>query len=60
MKYNRLGKTGLLVSELCLGTMTFGNEADEKTSQSIMEAALEVGINFFDAAHNYKLGKTEE
>jgi aryl-alcohol dehydrogenase-like predicted oxidoreductase len=60
MEYNRLGKTGLLVSELCLGTMTFGNEADEKTSQALMERALEAGINFFDAAHNYNLGKTEE
>jgi aryl-alcohol dehydrogenase-like predicted oxidoreductase len=60
MNYNRLGKTGLLVSELCMGTMTFGNEADEKTSHALMERALEAGINFFDAAHNYNLGKTEE
>lgn len=60
MEYNRLGKTGLLVSELCLGTMTFGNEADEKMSQALMEAALEAGINFFDAAHNYNKGATEE
>lgn len=60
MEYKRLGNTGLLVSELCLGTMTFGNESDEKTSQAIMERALEAGINFFDAAHNYNLGKTEE
>ncbi len=60
MEYNRLGKTGLLVSELCMGTMTFGNEADETTSQALMERALESGINFFDAAHNYNLGKTEE
>ncbi|MBX3178084.1 MAG: aldo/keto reductase [Candidatus Hydrogenedentes bacterium] len=60
MQYNRLGRTGLLVSELCLGTMTFGNEADEPTSQALMERALERGINFFDAAHNYNLGKTEE
>ena len=60
MEYNRLGRTGLLVSELCLGTMTFGNEADETMSQALMERALERGINFFDAAHNYNLGKTEE
>ena len=60
MQYNRLGKTGLLVSELCLGTMTFGNESDEKISQALMERALEKGINFFDAAHNYNLGRTEE
>lgn len=60
MEYNHLGRTGLLVSELCLGTMTFGNEADEKMSQALMERALEKGINFFDAAHNYNKGKTEE
>ena len=60
MEYVRLGKTGLLVSEICLGTMTFGNEADEETSQSLMAAALDKGINFFDAAHNYNLGRTEE
>lgn len=60
MEYKRLGKTGLLVSELCLGTMTFGNEADETTSRALMDRALEAGINFFDAAHNYNLGKTEE
>lgn len=60
MNYKRLGKTGLLVSDLCMGTMTFGNEADEKTSHTLMERALEAGINFFDAAHNYNLGKTEE
>jgi len=60
MEYSRLGRTGLLVSELCLGTMTFGNESDEKTSQALMDRALERGINFFDAAHNYNLGKTEE
>lgn len=60
MDYNRLGKTGLLVSELCMGTMTFGNEADETMSQALMEGALEAGINFFDAAHNYNKGATEE
>ena len=60
MEYVRLGKTGLLVSELCLGTMTFGNESDEDTSRNIMDHALERGINFFDAAHNYNKGLTEE
>ncbi len=60
MEYVRLGRTGLLVSELCLGTMTFGNESDEATSHAIMDEALAQGINFFDAAHNYNLGKTEE
>ncbi|MBI2424848.1 MAG: aldo/keto reductase [Candidatus Hydrogenedentes bacterium] len=60
MEYVPLGKTGLQVSELCFGTMTFGNEADEKTSQALFERALETGINFFDSAHNYNKGATEE
>lgn len=60
MDYLRLGNTGLLVSRLCLGTMTFGNEADESTSQAIMARAFDQGVNFFDAAHNYNKGLTEE
>lgn len=60
MDYLRLGDTGLLVSRLCLGTMTFGNEADESTSQAIMARAFDQGVNFFDAAHNYNKGLTEE
>ncbi len=59
MEYVRFGKTGVQVSELCLGTMTFGNEADEATSRAIMDLALERGFNFFDAAHNYNKGETE-
>jgi len=59
MEYVRLGKTGLLASELCLGTMTFGNEADEPTSRAIMDHALALGFNFFDTAHNYNKGETE-
>lgn len=60
MDYVRLGKTGVLVSELALGTMTFGNEADEATSRALMDRALEAGINFFDTATNYNKGATEE
>lgn len=60
MNYRYLGDTGLRVSEICLGTMTFGNEADESTSRAIMDRAIETGINFFDAAHNYNKGVTEE
>ncbi len=60
MEYVRLGRTGLLVSEVALGTMTFGNEADEAMSRRIMDAAMDRGINFFDAAHNYNVGATEE
>lgn len=59
MEYVRLGKTGVLVSELCLGTMTFGNEADESMSCALMDRALDLGFNFFDAAHNYNKGETE-
>lgn len=53
MDYQRLGRTGLKVSRLCLGTMTFGWSADENTSFAIMDAALEAGINFFDTADIY-------
>ena len=60
MDYVRLGRTGLLVSPITLGTMTFGNEADEAESRRIMDYAFERGLNFFDGAHNYNLGATEE
>ena len=53
MKYTYLGRTGLKVSRLCLGTMNFGNYNDEKESFKIMDAALDAGINFFDTANNY-------
>ena len=60
MKYNRLGTTGVQVSEICLGTMTFGNESDEETSRALMTEAFDRGINLFDSAHNYNKGLTEE
>lgn len=60
MEYVFLGKSGLKVSEICLGTMTFGNEADKKTSFAIMDTAIELGINFIDTAHNYNRGETEK
>lgn len=53
MNYRKLGRTGLKVSPLCLGTMTFGWSADEATSFSIMDAAVDAGINFFDTADIY-------
>ncbi len=53
MNYRKLGRTGLKVSPLCLGTMTFGWSADEATSFSIMDAAVGAGINFFDTADIY-------
>ncbi|MDX9975545.1 MAG: aldo/keto reductase [FCB group bacterium] len=60
MNYVYFGKTGLRVSELCLGTMTFGKEADEQASVAIMDRALDAGINFFDTANIYNKGVTEE
>ena len=58
MKIKRLGRTGLKVTEICLGTMTFGNQCDEPTSRAIMDKALEHGVTFFDAADVYPLGGT--
>src|SRR6266542_2399947 len=59
MKYTSLGRTGLQVSRLCLGTMNFGPQTSEADSFAIMEQALEQGINFFDTANVYgwKLGE---
>ena len=56
MQTRRMGRTGLRVSEVCLGTMTFGNQADEQTSFGIMDAADEAGVYFFDTADAYPLG----
>lgn len=53
MEYRKLGRTGLKVSELCLGTMTFGWTASEEESHKIMDAAWEAGINFLDTADVY-------
>jgi len=56
MKQRRLGRTGLVVSEICLGTMTFGNQADEATAFEIMDVADQAGVTFFDTADVYPLG----
>jgi aryl-alcohol dehydrogenase-like predicted oxidoreductase len=56
MKTKHLGRTGLKVSEICLGTMTFGNQADEATSFAIMDVADAAGVDFFDTADVYPLG----
>ena len=53
MKKRRLGKTGLMVPEVCLGTMTFGSQADEKTSFEIMDRSLDAGVDFLDVAEIY-------
>jgi 1-deoxyxylulose-5-phosphate synthase len=56
MQYTRLGATGLTVSRLCLGTMTFGLQTDEENSQAIMNIAAEAGVTFLDTADVYPLG----
>ena len=56
MQHVRLGRTGLKVSRLCLGTMTFGLQCDETTSRAILDAAAESGITFLDTADVYPLG----
>ena len=67
MKRRRLGRSGLVVSELCLGTMTFGSMADEATSMAILDSAFEAGIDFLDVAETYPVppqpstaGRSEE
>ncbi len=68
MKYNRLGNTGLYVSEICLGTMTFGGgsgfwrvvgELDQKNATGIVARAVEAGVNFIDTADVYSEGQSE-
>ena len=60
MEYTHLGRTGLTVSRLCLGTMNFGPQTSEADSFAIMDQALEQGINFFDTANMYSNGSSEE
>lgn len=67
MQYRYIGKTGLRVSPICLGTMTFGTQADKKEAFRIMDTAYDAGINFFDTAELYPVppsaklaGVTEE
>ncbi|MFP5223221.1 MAG: aldo/keto reductase [Acidobacteriota bacterium] len=59
MQYKVLGKTGVLVSELCFGTMTFGKEADEAESGRMFNACRDAGVNFFDCANVYSGGLAE-
>ncbi|MCS6850182.1 MAG: aldo/keto reductase [Gemmataceae bacterium] len=67
MKIRRMGRTGLKVSEICLGTMTFGHQCDEATSFAILDKAVDHGVNFIDTADVYPVppspdtaGRTEE
>ena len=59
MEHTHLGRTGLLVSRLCLGTMNFGPETSEEDSGAIMDRALDEGVNFFDTANVYGWKKGE-
>ncbi len=60
MKHKALGRTGVKVSELCFGTMSFGGDADEATSAAMYQACRDAGVNFFDCADQYNKGKSEE
>lgn len=60
MQYNRLGKSGLNVSELCLGTMAFGRWINEDSSRRIIDIAIDAGINFIDTANFYGKDQDEE
>ncbi|MCY0878464.1 MAG: aldo/keto reductase [Firmicutes bacterium] len=60
MQYRTVGRTGVQVSRLCLGTMSFGGAADEETARAIFHRCREVGINFFDTADVYNGGRAEE
>jgi len=60
MEYRTLGRTGVQVSRLCFGTMSFGGDADETASAAMFHRCREVGINFFDTADVYNGGRSEE
>ena len=60
MKHKPLGRTGVQVSELCFGTLSFGGDADEATSKAMYQTCRDAGINFFDCADQYNNGRAEE
>ena len=60
MQYRKLGRTGLKVSRVCLGTMNYGNQVNEIEAINIMESALAAGVNFFDTADVYAEERSEE
>jgi aryl-alcohol dehydrogenase-like predicted oxidoreductase len=60
MEYRLLGTTGVRVSFLCLGTMTFGREADRAESAAIFGRCRDAGINLFDCANTYSQGEAEK
>jgi len=60
MQHARLGKSAIYVSKICMGTMTFGSQADEAQSHRILDLSLDGGVNFFDTAENYPVPPKEE
>ena len=60
MQYRQLGRSGLKISPICLGTMMFGGPTDEATSSRIVAKAREAGINFIDSADAYNGGQSEQ
>ncbi|MAN46981.1 MAG: aldo/keto reductase [Alphaproteobacteria bacterium] len=60
MQNRRLGKSAIYVSDICMGTMTFGSQTDEAEAHRILDASLDAGINFFDTAENYPVPPKDE
>jgi len=60
MQYRKMGRTGLKVSAICLGSMTYGSQVDEAEAINIIESALAAGVNFVDTADAYVDGRAEE
>ncbi len=60
MQHKRLGRSAIVVSKICMGTMTFGAQADEKMARRILDKSFDAGINFFDTAENYPVPPKEE
>src|SRR3546814_17833337 len=67
MKSRRLGRSAIHVTDICMGTMTFGSQADEATALRVLDRCFEAGINFYDTAEGYPVppdiqwgGRTEE
>ncbi|MCH8295875.1 aldo/keto reductase, partial [Candidatus Poribacteria bacterium] len=59
MEYRRMGRSGLKVSEVCLGTMTFGHGTDEAEAKRMVDLSFDAGVNFFDTANSYAEGQSE-
>jgi aryl-alcohol dehydrogenase-like predicted oxidoreductase len=59
MEYRRMGNSGLKISEICLGTMTFGHTVEKAEAKRIVDLALDAGVNFFDTADSYGNGESE-